>query len=229
MPAVLSTNNLTVPDDFPASQYDAVHTKLVAHGSKNEHRLFMGALHGISYRFKALADYDDSFTASINAHGTTSGQPIRYQQERDLFGFFSNAFSVFDSFCFALFAIGSLASPANFPLATPEDERNVNWGSLQRAYCRAFPANPILNALTTITTDTAFAELRDIRNILTHRAAPGRRYEIEVSSSVTLTGTTISRLNIPLDAATTSSRRRHVAKLLHPGFDATQKFVEDHL
>jgi hypothetical protein len=83
--------------------------------------------------------YDKSFRSSITAHGT-GGQPFRYKQERDLFGFFSNAHSVFDAFCFALFAIGALRDSANFPLATDPDERNVTWSKMLRAYGKAFPS-----------------------------------------------------------------------------------------
>ena len=145
-------------------------------------------------------------------------------QERDLFGFFSNAHSVFDAFCFALFAIGALRDSANFRLATDPDERNVTWSKMLRAYGKAFPSDPILSELEKIWNDTE--ELRDIRNILTHRAVGARSFGVSMGPSTVPETTTIDRLNISLDATTTSSRRRDVAKLLLLGLDATSKFVE---
>jgi hypothetical protein len=226
MARVLSINGLTVPDDFPADQFEAVYKKLGStYGQRAEYRVFIiGALNAIAYRFTALAEYDKSFRSSITAHGTGPGQPFRYMQERDLFGFFSNAHSVFDAFCFALFAIGALRDSANFPLATDPNERNVTWSKMLRAYGKAFPSDPILSELEKIWNDTE--ELRDIRNILTHRAVGARSFGVSVGPSTVPETTTIDRLNISLDATTTSSRRRDVAKLLLLGLDATSKFVE---
>jgi hypothetical protein len=226
MARVLSINGLTVPDDFPADQFEAVYKKLGStYGQRAEYRVFIiGALNAIAYRFTALAEYNKSFKSSITAHGTGPGQPFRYMQERDLFGFFSNAHSVFDAFCFALFAIGALRDSANFPLATDPNERNVTWSKMLRAYGKAFPSDPISSELEKIWNDTE--ELRDIRNILTHRAVGARSFGVSVGPSTVPETTTIDRLNISLDATTTSSRRRDVAKLLLLGLDATSKFVE---
>jgi hypothetical protein len=227
MARVLSLNQIAVPDDFPADEFEAVHRKLAsAYAERDEYRVFiMGALNAIAYRFTALAEYDESLRSLINAHGTGPGQPFRYTQERDLFGFFSNAHSVFDAFCFALFAIGALRDSANFPLGTDPDERNVTWSTMLRAYGKAFSTDPILSELEKIWNDTE--ELRDIRNILTHRAVGARRFEVSVGPSTVPDRTTIPRLNnISLDADTLSTRRSEVASLLRLGLDATNKFLE---
>jgi hypothetical protein len=158
MARVLSINGLTVPDDFPADQFEAVYKKL----------------------------------------GSTYGQRSE--------------------------SIGALRDSANFPLATDPDERNVTWSKMLRAYGKAFPSDPILSELEKIWNDTE--ELRDIRNILTHRAVGARSFGVSVGPSTVPETTTIDRLNISLDATTTSSRRRGVAKLLLLGLDATSKFVE---
>ena len=143
MAGILSINGLTAPDDFPASQFELVYKKLGgAYGGRYEYDvLLFGALNAIAYRFMALVEYDESFTASFNAHGTDAGQPFRYEQERDLFGFFSNGFSVFEALCFALFALGALTDPVNFPLAIEKAERAVRWDKMQQAYRKAFPAD----------------------------------------------------------------------------------------
>jgi hypothetical protein len=110
----LSLNQIAVPDDFPSDKFDAVSGKLGCHAYIRD------ALNAIAYRFTALAEYDERLRSLINA---PDGQPFRYMQERDLFGFYSNAHSVFDAFCFALFAVGALIDPGNFPLASEADER----------------------------------------------------------------------------------------------------------
>jgi hypothetical protein len=88
-----------------------------------------------------------------------------------------------------------------------------------RAYGKAFSTNPILSELEKIWNDTE--ELRDIRNVLTHRA-------VGLDASKVTERTTIPRLNnISLDADTLSTRRSEVASLLRLGLDATNKFLED--
>jgi hypothetical protein len=150
-----------------------------------------------------MAEYDTRLTASIRTHGTGPGQPFRYEQERDLFGFFSNGFSVFEAFCFALFAVGALTGSAEFPLATDADERRVEWNSMKQAYGRAFPGDPILSVLKTIANDTAFKKFRDDRGILTHRAVPPRTFNVTAGPSTVPESTTIERLNMPFDTETT--------------------------
>jgi hypothetical protein len=223
MARVLSLNQIAVSDDFPADEFEAVHRKLgSAYAERDEYRVFiMGALNAIAYRFTALAEYDESLRSLINA---PNGQPFRYMQERDLFGFFSNAHSVFDAFCFALFAVGALIDPGNFPLATEADERNVTWSTMLRAYAKAFPTDPILSELEKIWNDTE--ELRDIRNILTHRGVGPRAFGVSTGASTIPEGTTIPRLNnMLLELDTTSARRSKVACLLRLGLDATDTFL----
>jgi hypothetical protein len=111
--AALSINGLTPPADFPASQFEALCEKLGgAYAGRRGYDLVFEALNAIAYRFVALAEYDRSFTARFNAR--RDGQPFRYEQERDVFGFFGNGYSVLEAFCFALFAVGALIDPAHF-------------------------------------------------------------------------------------------------------------------
>jgi hypothetical protein len=190
------------------------------HGSASS-AYIRDALNAIAYRFTALAEYDESLRSLINA---PDGQPFRYMQERDLFGFYSNAHSVFDAFCFALFAVGALIDPGNFPLATEADERNVTWSTMLRAYGKAFPTDPILSELEKIWNDTE--ELRGIRNILTHRAVGAR--DLMATTDPSAPSDRIPRLNISLDAGTTRTHRSQVAGLLLLGLEAADKFVKAH-
>jgi hypothetical protein len=221
--------NLT-PNDFPVREFEAVYTKLLEHSQqKHEYDLALGAMHGTSYRFTALAEYDDRFTASIAGDGPAPPQPMRYEQERDLFGFFGNAFSVFDCFCFALFAIGALTGASNFSLVRPNDEKNVSWRTLKDAYNASFPDDPILATINAIEADRAFVEIRDARNVLTHRAAPQRHHRLTLGSTTSPAETRIARINIVVDATTTASRRKDVARLLQSGLQSAANFAAIYL
>ena len=222
----LSLNGLTVPDDFPASPFEAVYAKLAPHTGHDAYPKLVGALAAIAIRFKALAEYDQQFTASIKAHGDGPGQPWRYEQDRDLFGFFSNGISIFDAFCFALFSIGALKGSPEFPLKT-EDERKVDCRTMRKAYGAAFPGDPLLNVLEQI--EKQMEDFRVIRNILTHRAVPSRTFKVSSGSSGPDSAWFPRLLNLQIDAETTSSQRSQLANLLRSGFDATVIFVNARL
>jgi hypothetical protein len=221
---MLSINSLDMPRDFPAEKFEAVYKKLRgAYSGRTRHEvLVVGALNAITYRFKSLAECDESFTALIKAHAPDQ---LRYEQERDLFAFFSNVYSMFDAFCFALFAVGALIDPAKFPLKNDKDERKVNWDKMPKAIRKAFPSDPICTVLENIATNNMFKDLRAIREILTHRAVPPRAFMITTAPSPA-SSDVIPRLNMTIDATTTSSRRSQVADLLRSGLEATQNFVE---
>jgi hypothetical protein len=223
---VLSINGLVMPRDFPASTFEAIQQKLETVRQQAGHSQFIGAWNAVSYRFKACTEYDKSFTASIANHGPAPGQPMRYQQERDLFGFFGSGISVFDAFYFGMFAIGTLVLPPNFPLSTTDDEKRVHPQSTIKAYLQSFPGDPFVSVLDAIIEDQAFKELRDIRNVLTHRAAPPRALGLAVGAGASIPrARTAHHISIEINAGTTSSRRKEIARLLSKALEAAHEFV----
>src|SRR3990167_3359258 len=172
----LSTNGLSVPLDFPVIQYESVH-KIIG-STQASHPLyehFSGAWNALAYRFRAAIDYGDIFVESLRNYGDAPPPEERYVQERTLFDFFGSGFSVFESTFYGLYTIGAFLEPTYFSLTSKEDQRNVSPKRTNEAFVRAFPTDPILIAFQEITSDTEYRRWRDIRNVLTHRTAPGRR------------------------------------------------------
>jgi hypothetical protein len=114
----VATTGLVMPTDFPTEMYAAIHQKLqpLATSKSKIYAEFGGAWNVISYRYRALADYDEAFSSSIKVHGTAPIAPERYEQERDLFGFFSSGFSVFEALFYGAFAIGAFLDEQPFRL-----------------------------------------------------------------------------------------------------------------
>ena len=96
--------------------------------------------------------------------------------------------------------------------------------TMLRAYGKAFQTDPILSELEKIWNDTE--ELRDIRNILTHRAVGAR--DLMATTGPSAPPDRIPRLNISLDAGTTRTHRSRVAGLLLLGLEGADKFVKAH-
>jgi hypothetical protein len=220
----LTLNGLVPPDDFPAADFEAVHTKLAAHSQHFAYGNFVGAWSAISYRYTAVAEYDQQLTASFSTQ-LGAGNPIRYQQERDLFEFFSSGLSVFDAFCFGSFAIGAITGSTDFPFATEKDERNVDWRRLIAAYTKSFSADPIVPVLVGIDSHLVIDRLRYVRNILTHRATPPRQYNLAVGSPTTATAR-IDGLKLTLDKNTTGPWRDEFKDLLAGGMAGIRAFVD---
>jgi hypothetical protein len=226
-PEPLTINGLMMPSDFPVADFEAIHKKIAPlSNSKAElYSHYGGAWNAVSYRYMALVEYGEAFTQSVRTHGAAPEARLRYQQEKDLFGLFANGFSIFESLFFGLFAIGGLLDSAQFPLSTPRDQRRVSPKSTFEAFNAAFPNDPIISSLSVLLDDTAYKEWQEIRNVLTHRSAPGRQFYLAVGSSET-PPSQWKLSNIPLDANTAPQRRAHAARLLSAGMQAVRIFVE---
>ena len=92
MKPILSTIGLSMPPDFPMETYELIHKQALLHANdpKFPHKFFGGAWNAIAFRFLAVTDYEENLRVSFTEHGTNTAPHIRYQQERDLFGFFSS-------------------------------------------------------------------------------------------------------------------------------------------
>jgi len=217
-----------MPSEFPAAPFERVYLRMRAslagqHPPAFEH--FSSAWNALSFRYLGLAAEGEDFTKSITSPEGSRGLEHRYLQERHLFGFFSNGFSAFESYFYGMFAIGALIRPPDFPLATPKDQQNVSPGSTERAYLRSFPGDPLLSAFAATFADAAYREWREVRNVLTHRTAPGRTIFVSIGSDDDLPP--LWKINnIPLDAATAATRKGHAARMLSRLLDATALFVE---
>jgi len=221
----LTTNGLVMPADFPSAGYEDLHKRVAQLHFKTGYEHFAGAWNGISYRFNALADYDEAFTQSISAHGPAPDPAERYRQERDLFGFFSNGFSTFESFFYGAFALGALLQPGQFALVTPSDQQQVSPRRTIAAYERAFSGAPVIGRFQALVANPGYIELREIRNVLTHRSAPGRTIHLSVGSDETPPGQW-KLANISLDKSTTGDRRQNVVGILSEALAALQEFAE---
>lgn len=221
----LKTNGLAVPRDFPTAPYEAVHEVVVQKCAQHDfYEHFSGSWNAVAYRFRASVDDGDAFVASLVAHGSAPKPEERYQQERALFGLFSNAFSAFESVFYGLFTLGAFITPAAFPLSSPKEQQQVSPTRTNEAFNKAFAGDPILTAFAALFKDPAFQQCREIRNILTHRTAPGRRLYVSVGAD-DAPPAEWKLNNIPIGASIATGNRADLARLLGDLLTATSAFV----
>lgn len=228
-PVVLKTNGLVVPRGFPVRPYEIVY-QLVAErrGTDPLYEHHAGAWNALAYRYRTAVDSGDTFVDCITVHGATPPPEQRYLQERVLFEFFSSGFSVFESAFYGLYTIGALIVPASFPLSSAKDQQSVSPVRARDAFTRAFPEDPILTVFSTLFGDTEYQQWREIRNVLTHRTAPGRRVYVALGSENT--PATEWKLNDrPLDQSITSKGLQELSRLLDYLLTGTAAFAEARL
>jgi hypothetical protein len=120
-----------------------------------------------------------------------------------------------------------IAAP-RFPMASPQDHRRVSPKRTIDTYVLAFPGDPILQSFKSIVEDPAYEELQQVRNILTHRTAPGRTFFVTVGG-LDAPPDEWKIGNIALDKRMAPSRREHVARLLSVAVIAAHTFIGSRL
>ena len=104
------SGELIMPADFPISHHEAI-SKLVSDRAPKPSDIywhFAGAWKAMTYRFVALTEHEADFICSLSVFGTDGAPSQRYRQEQDLFGFFTNGFSLFELAFYGLFSVGAL-------------------------------------------------------------------------------------------------------------------------
>jgi len=224
-PSPKAFGTFDMPPDFPAGPFNASYFHLKARAGRHRATFdhFGGAWHAIAYRFRALADDDQNFTASIKVHGAAPPSDERYNQEQLLFGLFSNAFSSFEAYFYGMYAVGAMLRPCDFSLAAADLSR-VTPRFVRNAYANAFAEDAVLGVFNAVMADSEWVALREVRNILTHRAAPGR--SISVSTGADEQPPTKWKLNdIVLDEDTAPRARKEVVRLLEMLLGGGANFV----
>lgn len=173
----LSDSGLIPRPGFPAQAYEVVqkivHQKVPEGPSKT---LFVGSWMAMSFRFDGMLRDAEVMHSSVALNGPGPGHPHRSQQEHTLFSFYGAAVSAFESFRFAMFAVGAHLNPAAFPITTEREQRAVNSRTIMLSFESAFPGDPMITALGEFDQDSAVAEIIARRNLLTHRVIVGRHH-----------------------------------------------------
>lgn len=145
------------------------------------------------YRYRTCWEYKEEFKgllsdASDQWREWNDGEEQNYKLERSLYGFFMSALSVFDSFAFCLYFLGSAMRPAEFHLAS--EPKRVTLKETARAFSTAYPGAGITAELAALSEDEGFRKIQDVRNVLAHRLTGRRNIRVDfrkVGSSYTQT------------------------------------------
>ena len=222
----LTTNGLVPYPDFPSLAYESIHRKVRDRWSTTPvHEHFSGAWNALGYRFHGAVEAGEVFQQSLSKYGAYPAPAERFQQEQALFSFFSGGFSAFESLFYGMFAIGAFVDSANFSLATPRDQQSVTPAQTERSYKKAFPGDPIMAVLGRLFADPDYQQWREIRNVLTHRTAPGRLISVGIGDDDAFP-VEWKLNNISLDADLIPDRQRALARLIGETLSGVDLFLD---
>lgn len=174
-----------MPSNFPDAQFEALKDRVVAKLPNPSEVLeqLLGGHNGVRFRLRACADYSDEFIESVLRVGNAPPIEKRYQQERQLFGFFVSGLASLESFIFFLYFMGVPLRPEAFLIAKPGHLKSISLKATTERYKRKFSSEGITTALEAVLNNSLLEEWEDCRNILAHRAAPGRNLYASVGST----------------------------------------------
>jgi len=133
---------------------------------------------------------------------------LAYELERCIYVFFMSALSIFESFAYNLYFLGSIIDPDGFPqVCSP---KNITLKITRKDFEERFEVAEITGELVLLAKSDEFARIDEIRNILAHRLS-GRR-------------TVSSQIRINPDGTDTESREE---KWFLPGTSQQLLFDEN--
>jgi len=234
--AKLTTVGFTMPPEFPAEAYDEVHSRLVKY--KETHPIqwesFGLGWNGLAYRYRALVEYDEEFTASIMVSNSPPPEE-RYRQGKALFGFFVNAVSVTECFFYSANCMASILKPYIFPLSKSEDLR-MRSNKLVSRFANQFPNDRLSNDMRRCIGDPVYKKTKDIRDVLTHRGALPRKFYVggDRDGLATMPNNVKAPVNqwqfdFAVDTGTTASRREWLSRILKDLIESANEFCNREL
>jgi hypothetical protein len=176
---------LVMPSFFPDGVFEAVKDRIFSKVPDTwpGWRQLACSHNGVRYRLRACADYSEEFTQSVQRFGDWPPAEKRYQQERQLFGFFVSGSAALDSFCFFIYFAAAYLQPGHFPTRLPRDIRNISCKNTPPLFARVFSGEDITVALNALLAEQKFDDWGACRNVLAHRSVPGRLIYASVGSS----------------------------------------------
>lgn len=139
---------------------------------------FKWSWQAVRYRFRTCSECANEFRALVGSasedwlKGNEQNEELTYRVERCIYNFFANALSVFESFGFCLYFLGSEIRPPDFP--SVKNPRQITLKATVEKYKHVFPQATISKLMADLLTSREFCRVEVIRNVLAHRLS-GRK------------------------------------------------------
>lgn len=166
------------PSGFPVMLYESVQKRIGPYQPKHPdlYRHYAGGWNAIRFRSIGCETCMTEYTSLFARHGAAPASPVHVAQDNALYGFFSYAQSAIESWFFAMHAVGAMEKPSVFPMVTTANLRDVKPNVVLQRFASTYPKAPIVDAMRAALSDPTYQQWKRLRNVLQHRAAPGRHH-----------------------------------------------------
>lgn len=224
-----------LPEDFPMKTLEKAYRNCIdVIGAENSSvQLMQMGLAGTAYRFRTMAENDEILSTSFKQSGYGPPAEDYYKQITSQYIFFSAGLSCVDSFFFAMYACAAHCRSKAFGL-TSKDLKKVKIYSVKNNFNKYWNNTDIAIAMNELVASKKFAEWKDIRNILSHRAVIPREILLncgngQISANLLIQKADSEKQDIPLTELTTTKRRAWLANQMNSLVTAFDLFVKNEI
>jgi hypothetical protein len=166
---------------FPKDKYEKIYIKVLQYKDnfQLQYQQFSGGWRSLVYRYLACTKHSDDYIKIIKKDRISPSPFLRYEQERELFNFFTNGLSAIEELGYMLYMICSIKKPSDFKVIK-KGLRKIKLKN-KREDCTVeklktfYPEENITQELEKLTNSEEYNNWVKVRNILMHRETPGRR------------------------------------------------------
>lgn len=194
----VTLGSLRIPKGIPLPEYDEVneHIAKLTRDKLDVRGGFSSAWNGIVYRLISAEKYATAFSESI-VNSSAPEPAERYLQDHSLFGFFTCAISSLDCLFFASYCAANLYSEAYFPIQSANDLRNISPKNVAENYRKLFPDVNISLRMQNCVSSETYREIKDRRDVLTHRGTPPRQHYFSTTNNDTPSSISANPRDLP--------------------------------
>jgi hypothetical protein len=216
-----------MPAEFPSVAHNSVMAHVAPRSDwQNEEFLeFSTAWLGVVYRYLGATEHDREFTESIRQDGVAPQPPARFTQEHALFAF-SRADSRRSSASLTP-RTRSAGCSSQMHSTSQLTRRNVGQLRSRRArHSRMFAGDAIPVVLRAVIDSDEYDKWRRTRHLLSHRAAPGRQFAINLPGDEAVRSA--AWLGLWIDEHTTANRLAWLSETTTSLIEAADDFARAH-
>ncbi len=219
-----------LPQNFPKDKYEKIYIKVLRYKDnfKLQYQQFTRGCKSLVYRYLACIKHSDNYIKIIKKDRISPSHFLRYEQERELFNFFTNGLSAIETHGYMIYMICSINNSIDFEVITKEDLKNIILKNTVSKLEKFHSTENITKELEKLTNSQEYKDWIEVRNVLMHRGTPGRKIMLG-TGRVVKERSDLWFKEIAIDTQTTVCRLNwlelNLFKLIELTYDFTNKFI----
>lgn len=166
-----------LPQKFPKDKYKKIYIKVLQY--KDNFQLqckqFRGGWRSLVYRYLACIKHSDDYIKIFKKDRISPSHFLRYEQERELFNFFTNGLSAIETLGYMFYMICSIDNSNDFKVTTKEDLKHIVLNDTVSKLKKFHSVENITKELGKLINSQEYKNWVEVRNVLMHRETPGRK------------------------------------------------------